>query len=128
MLPSLLEIVFLIGYSFSLLAKKPYIADFEFWLRIDGACFYIFLVTSSVDYAILGLGWVRVLSASKCSRLGRLLLVGRFLGDFVIAAFAICAIWIEPTSQEQQTLLLGVVRPTTRIGHVWLNRCRLSYY
>ena len=118
MLPSLLETVFLIRYSFSLLAKEPYIADFEIWLRIYAACFYIFLVTSSVEYALLGLGWARVLSASKCSRLGRLLLVGRFLGDFAIAAFAICAIWIGQTSQERQTLLLEVRRPTSRIGHV----------
>ena len=32
--------------------------------------------------------------AASCSRLDRFLLVGRFLEDFVIAAFAICAIWI----------------------------------
>jgi len=100
-------------------------------LRTYRACFYIFLVTSSIEYALLGIGWARVLSASKCNRLGRLLLVGRFLGCFVIAAFAICAIVIGSMTKGQQTLLLEIfllltqfflclARPVNMLTKYWL--------
>ena len=128
MLYSLLETMFLIRYSFFFLAKKLYIVDFEIWLRIYATCFYIFFVTSSMKYALLDLEWIRVFSTSKCNELSRLLLVKRFLEDFVIVVFVICAIWIAQTSHERQTLLLEIRRSTSRIEQMWLNRCRLFYY
>ena len=118
--PPLVEIAFFLLYSSLPLLCKLELANYRIRLRKSSTHFRTFFISSSVEYAVLGIRWVLITLSSQNHPL---LLIGAYLGSFLVATCAFSAMIVGIGSERLQILLLEV-----RASRIWIEDKQLTRY